>query len=65
MSITVVAQGDMMGHWHHKLQNNTSPDDVIMCEALPAYINADMGNSAYWSTLHWFRTWYPSAYVHD
>lgn len=34
-----------------QLHNNTSPDDVIICEALLAYIDADLDMAAYWSTL--------------
>lgn len=34
-----------------QLHNNTSPDDVIICEALLAYIDADLDIGAYWSTL--------------
>ena len=41
-----------MEQWHQKLHNNTSPDDVVICQALLAYIDADLDMSAYWSTLH-------------
>lgn len=34
-----------------QLHNNTSPDDVVICEALLAYINADLDIAAYWNTL--------------
>lgn len=27
-----------MEEWHQKLHNNTSPDDVVICEALLAYL---------------------------
>lgn len=40
-----------MEQWHQKLHNNTSPDDVVICEALLAYIDADLDIAAYWSTL--------------
>lgn len=36
------AKGGMMEQWHQKLHNNTSPDDVFICEALLAYLRADM-----------------------
>lgn len=45
------AKGGMMEQWHQKLHNNTSPDDVVICEALLAYINAKLDIGAYWSTL--------------
>ncbi len=34
-----------------QLHNNTSPDDVVICEALLAYINTDLDIAAYWDTL--------------
>ncbi len=40
-----------MEQWHQKLHNNTSPDDVIICEALLAYVDAGLDTGAYWSTL--------------
>lgn len=40
-----------MEEWHQKLHNNTSPDDVVICEALLAYIDSGLDISAYWSTL--------------
>jgi alpha-glucan, water dikinase len=33
------AKGGMMEQWHQKLHNNTSPDDVVICKALLAYID--------------------------
>ena len=33
-------KGGMMEQWHQKLHNNTSPDDVVICAALLAYIDA-------------------------
>ena len=41
-----------MEQWHQKLHNNTSPDDVAICEALLAYLAAGLDVSAYWDTLH-------------
>lgn len=41
----------MMEEWHQKLHNNSSPDDVIICEALIAYIEAGCNLEAYWATL--------------
>ena len=32
-------KGGMMEQWHQKLHNNTSPDDVVICSALLAYID--------------------------
>lgn len=44
-------QGGMMEEWHQKLHNNTSPDDVIICQALLAYLEQDLDISCYWQTL--------------
>lgn len=43
--------GSMMEQWHQKLHNNTSPDDVIICDALITYWkgNGDLG--AYWNVI--------------
>ena len=40
-----------MEEWHQKLHNNTSPDDVIICQALIDYIDSGLDISAYWATL--------------
>lgn len=45
-------KGGMMEEWHQKLHNNTSPDDVVICQALIDYIQNDFDINAYWSTLN-------------
>ncbi|CAI0405203.1 unnamed protein product, partial [Linum tenue] len=45
-------KGGMMEEWHQKLHNNTSPDDVIICQALIDYINCDFDLGVYWKTLN-------------
>ncbi|KAJ0085762.1 hypothetical protein Patl1_08692 [Pistacia atlantica] len=42
----------MMEEWHQKLHNNTSPDDVIICEALLDYARCGFKIDAYWRTLN-------------
>ena len=44
-------QGGMMEEWHQKLHHNTSPDDVIICQALLDYIDSGLDISTYWATL--------------
>ncbi|KAL6640194.1 hypothetical protein ACP70R_022043 [Stipagrostis hirtigluma subsp. patula] len=44
--------GGMMEEWHQKLHNNTSPDDVIICQALMDYLNSDLDIKVYWDTLN-------------
>ena len=46
----------MMEQWHQKLHNNTSPDDVIICQALMAYLEHDLDISFYWQTLQVMAT---------
>ncbi|KAL6012657.1 hypothetical protein ACLOJK_003146 [Asimina triloba] len=45
-------KGGMMEEWHQKLHNNTSPDDVIICQALLDYIRSDFNIDVYWRTLN-------------
>ncbi|XWS22628.1 hypothetical protein CRYUN_Cryun29cG0052500 [Craigia yunnanensis] len=45
-------KGGMMEQWHQKLHNNTSPDDVVICQALIDYIKSDFDISVYWKTLN-------------
>ena len=45
-------KGGMMEEWHQKLHNNTSPDDVVICEALLAYIHSGRSLDAYWGHLN-------------
>ncbi|PNT66432.1 alpha-glucan water dikinase, chloroplastic [Brachypodium distachyon] len=44
--------GGMMEEWHQKLHNNTSPDDVVICQALIDYMNSDLDIKVYWDTLN-------------
>lgn len=45
-------KGGMMEEWHQKLHNNTSPDDVVICQALMDYINSNFDVKVYWKTLN-------------
>ncbi|KAJ7534984.1 hypothetical protein O6H91_12G013500 [Diphasiastrum complanatum] len=45
-------KGAMMEEWHQKLHNNTSPDDVVICQALLDYIQSDFNIDIYWKTLN-------------
>ncbi|CAA0819704.1 Alpha-glucan water dikinase 1- chloroplastic [Striga hermonthica] len=45
-------KGGMMEEWHQKLHNNTSPDDVVICQALINYIKDDFDINVYWKTLN-------------
>lgn len=41
----------MMEEWHQKLHNNTSPDDVVICKALLAYLESGLDIKQYWNIL--------------
>ncbi|KAL3337248.1 hypothetical protein AABB24_029750 [Solanum stoloniferum] len=45
-------KGGIMEEWHQKLHNNTSPDDVVICQALIDYIKSDFDLGVYWKTLN-------------
>ncbi|KAH9314059.1 hypothetical protein KI387_022686 [Taxus chinensis] len=45
-------KGGMMEEWHQKLHNNTSPDDVVICQALLDYIKSGFNIDIYWKTLN-------------
>jgi hypothetical protein len=49
--VYVITQGGMMEEWHQKLHNNSSPDDLVICEALLDYLAADQDINVYWRTL--------------
>ena len=37
--------------WHQKLHNNTTPDDIAICEAYIAFLEGGGDNGAYWRVL--------------
>uniref|UniRef100_A0A7S1X676 Pyruvate phosphate dikinase AMP/ATP-binding domain-containing protein n=1 Tax=Tetraselmis chuii TaxID=63592 RepID=A0A7S1X676_9CHLO len=44
-------KGTWMEEWHQKLHNNTTPDDVGICEAYLAFLRGNGDNGAYWRVL--------------
>jgi len=44
--------GGFMEEWHQKLHNNTTPDDVAICQAILDYLEAGLDINQYWNTLH-------------
>lgn len=44
-------RGTWMEDWHQKLHNNTTPDDVSICEAYIAFLEGNGDNGAYWRVL--------------
>lgn len=44
-------KGTWMEEWHQKLHNNTTPDDVPICQAYIAFLESNGNLGAYWRTL--------------
>ncbi|GFR47292.1 hypothetical protein Agub_g8979 [Astrephomene gubernaculifera] len=44
-------KGLWMEEWHQKLHNNTTPDDVHICEAYLAFLESGGNRGAYWRVL--------------
>lgn len=44
--------GHFYEQWHQKLHNNTTPDDVPICEALLAYLKNQGDMAKYWEHLN-------------
>lgn len=44
-------KGLWMEEWHQKLHNNTTPDDVHICEAYLAFLESGGNKGAYWRVL--------------
>lgn len=44
-------QGTWIEQWHQKLHNNTTPDDIVICQAYIAFLEGDGDEDAYWRTL--------------
>lgn len=40
-----------MEEWHQKLHNNTTPDDIPICEAYLAFLESSGNVGAYWRVL--------------
>ncbi|KAF6001727.1 hypothetical protein F1559_002385 [Cyanidiococcus yangmingshanensis] len=43
--------GHFMEQWHQKLHNNTTPDDVAICESYLAFLKANGNKSVFYETL--------------
>jgi len=44
-------KGSWVEEWHQKLHNNTTPDDIGICEAYLAFLQEGGNNAAYWAVL--------------
>lgn len=44
-------KGSWMEAWHQKLHNNTTPDDVPICEAYLAFLKSNGDAGTYWRVL--------------
>jgi alpha-glucan,water dikinase len=43
--------GHFMEEWHQKLHNNTTPDDVVICEAYLAFLRSNGDRATFYRTL--------------
>ncbi|HVV73701.1 MAG TPA: hypothetical protein VHI52_19710, partial [Verrucomicrobiae bacterium] len=43
--------GHFLEEWHQKLHNNTTPDDIVICEAYLAFLNSNGNQQAFYQTL--------------
>lgn len=43
--------GHFIEEWHQKLHNNTTPDDVVICEAFLAFLGSDGNAETFYQTL--------------
>lgn len=43
--------GSFLEEWHQKLHNNTTPDDVVICEAYLEFLRRNGDQAAFYSTL--------------
>ena len=43
--------GHFMEEWHQKLHNNTTPDDIVICEAYLAFLHSDGNLANFYDTL--------------
>lgn len=44
--------GSFLEEWHQKLHNNTTPDDVVICEAYLAFLRSDGRHDTFYQTLN-------------
>ena len=58
-------RGTWMEDWHQKLHNNTTPDDVAICEAFIAFLKAGGDRGAYWSVLSDAGACPPAVHGHE
>lgn len=45
------AHGTFMEEWHQKLHNNSTPDDIVICEAYLAFLESDGDLGVFYETL--------------
>jgi alpha-glucan, water dikinase len=43
--------GHFLEEWHQKLHNNTTPDDLVICEAYLAFLRSNGSREAFYQTL--------------
>jgi len=45
-------KGTFMEEWHQKLHNNSTPDDIIICQAYLAYLHSNGNLAEFWRVIN-------------
>mmetsp|Transcript_43979 Transcript_43979/g.104093 ORF Transcript_43979/g.104093 Transcript_43979/m.104093 type:complete len:1491 (+) Transcript_43979:153-4625(+) len=45
------SKGTFMEEWHQKLHNNSTPDDIIICQAYLAFLHSNGDQGVFWRVL--------------
>jgi alpha-glucan,water dikinase len=45
-------KGTFIEEWHQKLHNNSTPDDIIICEAYLAFLHSNGNLDEFWRVIH-------------
>eukprot|EP00290_Baffinella_frigidus_P019788 CAMPEP_0180204622 /NCGR_PEP_ID=MMETSP0987-20121128/8521_1 /TAXON_ID=697907 /ORGANISM="non described non described, Strain CCMP2293" /LENGTH=1488 /DNA_ID=CAMNT_0022160147 /DNA_START=98 /DNA_END=4564 /DNA_ORIENTATION=+ len=46
------SKGHFMEEWHQKLHNNSTPDDIIICQAYLAFLSSNGDRGEFWRVIH-------------
>jgi alpha-glucan,water dikinase len=45
-------KGTFIEEWHQKLHNNSTPDDIIICEAYLAFLHSNGSLDEFWRVIN-------------
>eukprot|EP00960_Hanusia_phi_P022117 655292-Hanusia_phi.AAC.2 len=46
------SKGTFVEEWHQKLHNNSTPDDIIICQAYLAFLHSNGNLAEFWRVIH-------------